>query len=472
MRIAMIGTGYVGLVSGACIADFGHQVTCVDKDSAKISALNSGEIPIYEPGLKDIVQSNVHQGRLQFTTALSEALNGADAVFIAVGTPSRRGDGHADLSYVYEATREIAAALTDFTVIITKSTVPVGTGDEVERIIRELRPDIDVAVVSNPEFLREGAAIHDFKHPDRIVIGTNDERAKRVVTEIYRPLYLNQAPILYTGRRTAELIKYAANAFLATKITFINEIADLCEKLGADVQEVACGIGLDKRIGPKFLHAGPGFGGSCFPKDVRALIKTAQDHDVPMRILEAAETVNDTRKRAMARKVSAAFAGVLRGKTVAVLGLTFKPNTDDMREAPSIPLITALQDMGAKVRVYDPVGMEQAKQVLANVSYCQDPYDCAEGADAAVIVTEWEQFRALELERLRDLMACPVIVDLRNIYRPEDMKKQGFAYTCVGRTPTHPPVNVHFTLDRAPSLSRDKAVTPRERIGADEVHNS
>ena len=461
MRIAMIGTGYVGLVSGACIADFGHQVTCVDKDSAKISALNSGEIPIYEPGLKDIVQSNAGQGRLLFTTALGDALPGADAVFIAVGTPSRRGDGHADLSYVYEATREIAAALTDFTVIITKSTVPVGTGDEVERIIRELRPDIDVAVVSNPEFLREGAAIHDFKHPDRIVIGTDDERAKRVLTEIYRPLYLNQAPILYTGRRTAELIKYAANAFLATKITFINEIADLCEKLGADVQEVAQGIGLDKRIGSKFLHAGPGFGGSCLPKDVRALIKTAQDHDVPMRILEAAETVNDMRKRAMARKVSSAFAGVLRGKTVAVLGLTFKPNTDDMREAPSIPLITALQDMGAKVRVYDPVGMEQAKQVLANVSYCQDPYDCAEGADAAVIVTEWEQFRALELERLRDLMACPVIVDLRNIYRPEDMKKQGFAYTCIGRAPTFQPVDV-YVPGRGPFLARSNAVAARD----------
>jgi UDPglucose 6-dehydrogenase len=465
MRIAMIGAGYVGLVSGACIADFGHQVTCVDKDNAKISALNSGEIPIYEPGLKDIVQSNVGHGRLLFTTALSDALSGVDAVFIAVGTPSRRGDGHADLSYVYEATREIAAALTGFTVIITKSTVPVGTGDEIERIIRELRPDIDVAVVSNPEFLREGAAIHDFKHPDRIVIGTDDERAKRVLTEIYRPLYLNQAPIFYTGRRTAELIKYAANAFLATKITFINEIADLCEKLGADVQEVAQGIGLDKRIGPKFLHAGPGFGGSCFPKDVRALIKTAQDHDVPMRILEAAETVNDARKRAMARKVSSVFAGVLRGKTVAILGLTFKPNTDDMREAPSIPLITALQDMGANVRVYDPVGMEQAKQVLRDVTYCQGPYDCVEGADAAVIVTEWEQFRALELERLRDLMACPVIVDLRNIYSPEDMKKQGLAYASIGRASTFQPVNV-YVPGRSPSLSRTHAVAARDKAVA------
>jgi UDPglucose 6-dehydrogenase len=454
MRIAMIGTGYVGLVSGACIADFGHQVTCIDKDSAKISALNAGEIPIYEPGLSDLVRSNVQQGRLSFTTVLSEAVSEADAVFIAVGTPSRRGDGHADLSYVYEATREIAAALKGFTVIITKSTVPVGTGDEVERIIREMRPEVDVAVASNPEFLREGAALHDFKHPDRIVVGTDDERAKKIVAEIYRPLYLNQAPILYTGRRTAELIKYAANAFLATKITFINEIAELCERAGADVQEVARGIGLDNRIGPKFLHAGPGFGGSCFPKDVRALIKTAQDYDVPMRILEAVETVNDTRKRAMARKVSSVFAGVLRGKTIAVLGLTFKPNTDDMREAPSIPLITALQDMGAKVRAYDPVGMEQAKRALSDVTYCPGPYDCVEEADAVVIVTEWEQFRALDLQRVRDLMACPVMVDLRNVYRAEDMKKHGFAYTCVGQASTHPPVAVYVPPSRAPSLSR------------------
>jgi UDPglucose 6-dehydrogenase len=449
----MIGTGYVGLVSGACLADFGHQVTCVDKDSTKISALNSGEIPICEPGLEDIVQSNVRQGRLSFTTELSEALHGADAVFIAVGTPSRRGDGHADLSYVYEATREIAAGLTGFTVVITKSTVPVGTSDEVERIIREMRPDIEVAVVSNPEFLREGSAIHDFKRPDRIIIGTDDEHAKKVVAEIYRPLCLNQAPIFSTGRRTAELIKYATNAFLATKISFINEIADLCEKVGADVQEVARGIGLDNRIGSKFLHPGPGFGGSCFPKDLRALIKTAQDYGVPMRILEAVDTVNDMRKRAMARKVSSTFAGVLRGKTVAVLGLTFKPNTDDMREAPSIPLIIALQDMGAKVRVYDPMGMEQAKQVLAHVTYCRGPYDCVEEADAAVIVTEWEQFRALDLERVRDLMACPVIVDLRNVYRPEDMKKQGFIYTCIGQAATYQPVNVYVPSGHARSLS-------------------
>jgi len=448
MRVAMVGTGYVGLVSGACIADFGHQVTCVDKDDTKISSLNAGEIPIYEPGLAELVRTNVEQGRLSFSTALNEAVAEADAVFIAVGTPSRRGDGHADLSYVYEAVREIAAALRGFTVVITKSTVPVGTGDEVERIIRELSPGNDIAVVSNPEFLREGAAIHDFKHPDRIVVGTEDERARKIVAEIYRPLYLNQAPILFTERRTAELIKYAANAFLATKITFINEIADLCERIGADVQEVARGIGLDNRIGPKFLHAGPGFGGSCFPKDVRALIKTAQDHDVPMRILETVETVNDTRKRAMARKVSAAFAGVLRGKTVAVLGLTFKPNTDDMREAPSIPLITALQDMGAKVRAYDPVGMEQAKQVLTDVTYCRGPYDCVEGADAVVIVTEWEQFRALDLGRVSNMMACPVIVDLRNVYRPEEMKKHGFAYTCVGRAPSHQPVNIYIPSAR------------------------
>src|SRR6266481_2141611 len=431
MRIAMIGAGYVGLVSGACIADFGHHVICVDKDNIKISALNAGEIPIYEPGLDEIVQSNVRQGRLSFTTELSETLDEAAAVFIAVGTPSRRGDGHADLSYVYAATREIALALKRFTVVITKSTVPVGTGDEIERIIRELRPDIDVAVVSNPEFLREGAAIHDFKHPDRIVVGTHDERARALLAEIYRPLYLNRAPIVYTGRRTAALIKYAANAFLATKITFINEIADLCEKVGADVQEIARGIGLDNRIGSKFLHAGPGFGGSCFPKDTRALIKTAQDHEAPMRIVEAVLAVNENRKRAMARKVALAFGGNLRGKTIGVLGLTFKPNTDDIRDAPSIPLITALKDMGARVRAYDPVGMSQAKQVLGGIEFSDGPYACAEGADALVIVTEWEQFRALDFERLRSVMKQPVLVDLRNVYRPEDI--EGFAYHGIGR---------------------------------------
>ena len=432
----MIGTGYVGLVSGACFADFGHKVTCVDKDAGKIDALKRGEIPIYEPDLDRLVASNVREGRLDFSTELAGPVSEAEAVFIAVGTPSRRGDGHADLSYVYSAAREIAAALSGFTVVITKSTVPVGTGDEVERIIHDTRPDADVSVVSNPEFLREGAAIQDFKHPDRILVGINDDRARQTISDLYRPLYLNQAPILYTGRRTAELIKYAANAFLATKITFINEIADLCEKVGADVQEVARGIGLDNRIGGKFLHAGPGYGGSCFPKDTQALIKTAQDYEVPLRIVEAVVAVNDTRKRAMARKVSGAFGGTLRGKTVAVLGLTFKPNTDDMRDAPSIPLITALQDMGAKVRAHDPEGMEQSKAVLPDVVYCDGPYACAENADALVIVTEWEQFRALDLERLKDTMAAPVVIDLRNIYRPEEMAKLGFIYESVGRLGT------------------------------------
>src|SRR5215467_2482097 len=423
MRVAMIGTGYVGLVSGACFADFGHEVVCVDKDKAKIAALSRGEVPIYEPGLSDLVASNTRAGRLKFTTELPGAAASADAVFIAVGTPSRRGDGFADLSFVHDAAREIARALDGFTVVITKSTVPVGTGDEVERIIRETRSDADCAVVSNPEFLREGAAIQDFKHPDRIVIGTPDARAREIMSELYRPLYLNRSPILFTDRRTAELIKYAANAFLATKITLINEIADLAEKVGADVQEIARGIGLDNRIESKFLHAGPGYGGSCFPKDTVALIKTAQDHSAPLRIVEAVAAVNDARKRAMARKVSAALGGELRGKTIAVLGLTFKPNTDDMREAPSIPLITALQDMGAKVRVYDPVGMEQAKVVLPDVVYCDGPYACAENADALVIVTEWEQFRALDLERLKDSMAAPIVVDLRNIYRPDEIAK-------------------------------------------------
>jgi UDPglucose 6-dehydrogenase len=438
MKVAMIGTGYVGLVSGACIADFGHHVVCVDKDAKKVEALRRGEIPIFEPGLQELVRSNSRAGRLSFSTELEQPVRSADAVFIAVGTPSRRGDGHADLSYVYEATREIAGALDGFTVVITKSTVPVGTGDEVERILREARPEADFAVVSNPEFLREGAAIHDFKHPDRIVVGAEDERGRMVVAEIYRPLSLNQAPILYTGRRTAELIKYAANAFLATKITFINEIADLCEQVGADVQQVARGIGLDNRIGSKFLHAGPGYGGSCFPKDVRALIKTSQDHQISLRILEAVEIANETRKRAMARKVSAIFGGRLRGKVVAVLGLTFKPNTDDMREAPSIALITALEDMGAKVRAFDPAGMSNAKTILTDVTYCEDAYECAESADALVIATEWEQFRALDLERLRDLMAHPIIVDLRNVYGPEEMLRHGFAYSSVGRSLASP----------------------------------
>jgi UDPglucose 6-dehydrogenase len=435
MRITMIGAGYVGLVSGACFADFGHNVVCVDKDADKIRALNNNEIPIFEPGLLDIVQSNVKAGRLSFSTEIERPVHSADAVFISVGTPSRRGDGHADLSFIYSAAREIAGAIDGFTVIITKSTVPVGTGDEVERIIREIRPDADFTVASNPEFLREGAAIHDFKHPDRIVVGTRDERAKAIISEIYRPLNLNQAPILYTTRRTAELIKYAANAFLATKITFINEIADLCEKVGADVQEVARGIGLDNRIGSKFLHAGPGYGGSCFPKDVRAIIKTAQDQDVSLRLLEAVEKANETRKRAMARKVAAMFGGNLRGKVISVLGLTFKPNTDDMREAPSIALITALQDMGATVRAFDPAGMNNAKAVLQNVVYFENVYDCADAAHALIIATEWEQFRALDLGRLFKLMACPIIVDLRNIYRTEQICGYGFAYASIGRSP-------------------------------------
>jgi UDPglucose 6-dehydrogenase len=433
MRVAMIGTGYVGLVSGACFADFGHDVTCVDKDKDKIAALTRGEMPIYEPGLNDLVAANSRAGRLKFTTDLPEAVAGADAVFIAVGTPSRRGDGHADLSYVFQATREIAGALDGFTVVITKSTVPVGTGDEVERIIRETHSKADCAVVSNPEFLREGAAIQDFKHPDRVVVGSEDARAREVMTEIYRPLYLNRSPILFTGRRTAELIKYAANAFLATKITFINEIADLAERVGADVQEVARGIGLDNRIGSKFLHAGPGYGGSCFPKDTVALIKTGQDHEAPLRIVEAVAAVNDARKRAMARKVANALGGEMRGLTIAVLGLTFKPNTDDMRDSPSLPLITALQDMGAKVRAYDPVGMEQAKPMMINVTFCGDAYSCAEGASALVIVTEWEQFRALDFKRLKTTMKRAVLVDLRNIYSPEEIARHGFVYESVGR---------------------------------------
>ncbi|KJC49573.1 UDP-glucose/GDP-mannose dehydrogenase family protein [Bradyrhizobium sp. LTSP857] len=435
MRIAMIGTGYVGLVSGACFADFGHDVTCVDKDEKKIAALHRGEIPIYEPGLDELVATNVKAKRLDFTTDLSKPVADADAVFIAVGTPSRRGDGHADLSYVYAAAREIAQSLSGFTVVVTKSTVPVGTGDEVERIIREANPKADVVVASNPEFLREGAAIRDFKFPDRVVVGTSDERGRKVMGDVYRPLSLNQAPLMFTERRTAEMIKYAANAFLATKITFINEIADLSEKVGANVQEVARGIGLDNRIGTKFLHAGPGFGGSCFPKDTKALIKIAQDYDVSLRIVESVLAVNENRKRAMARKVSQALGGSLRGKTIAVLGLTFKPDTDDMRDAPSIPLVTGLLDMGAKVKAYDPVGMEQAKGELPSIIYCEDAYSCAEGADAVVIVTEWTQFRGLDLDRLKATMAQPVVVDLRNIFRPEDMRAAGFVYESIGRPP-------------------------------------
>ena len=433
MRIAMIGTGYVGLVSGACFADFGHQVTCVDKDADKIAALGRGEIPIFEPGLEALVATNVAASRLDFTTDLAGPVAEADAVFIAVGTPSRRGDGHADLSYVYAAAREIAAAVRGFTVVVTKSTVPVGTGDEVERLIFETNPSADVVVASNPEFLREGAAIRDFKFPDRIVIGTSDERGRKALGDIYRPLSLNQAPLMFTARRTAELIKYAANAFLATKITFINEIADLSEKVGADIQEVARGIGLDNRIGTKFLHAGPGYGGSCFPKDTRALVKIAEDYDAQLRIVESVVTVNDNRKRAMARKVAHALGGNLRNKTIAVLGLAFKPDTDDMREAPSIPLITGLCDMGAKVRAFDPASMKEARRELPDIEYCENAYACAEGADALVIVTEWVQFRALDLQRLKRIMKQPVMVDLRNVYRPDEMAELGFLYSSIGR---------------------------------------
>jgi len=433
MRISMIGAGYVGLVSGACLADFGHEVICVDNDHEKVALLNRGETPIYEPQLGQIIAANVREQRLRFTSDLKSSAANADAVFIAVGTPSRRGDGHADLSYVYAAAREVADALTDYTVVVTKSTVPVGTGDEVERIIRSERRNIAASVVSNPEFLREGAAVYDFKHPDRIVIGTNDARAREVMNEIYRPLHLNASPIMYTDRRTAELIKYASNAFLATKITFINELADLSEKIGANVQDLARGMGLDKRIGPKFLHPGPGFGGSCFPKDALALAKTARDHESPLRIVETVVDVNDHRKRAMAKKVAAALGGNLRDKTIAVLGLTFKPNTDDIRDTPSIPLITALQDFGARVRAYDPAGMENAREVLQNVEFCADAYDCATEAHAVVIVTEWEQFRALDLKRLAGCMACPVIVDLRNIYAPDEVVRHGFFYSGVGR---------------------------------------
>jgi UDPglucose 6-dehydrogenase len=433
MKLAMIGSGYVGLVSGACFADFGHEVICVDKSAEKIAALNSGRIPIFEPGLEQLVAKNSADRRLAFTTDLAEAVSKAQVVFIAVGTPSRRGDGFADLSYVYAAANEIAASLGSGTVVVTKSTVPVGTGDEVERIIRQARPDLDFSVVSNPEFLREGAAIDDFKRPDRILVGAEDQHAKEIMAELYRPLFLNNSPILNVSRRTAELTKYAANAFLATKITFINEIADLCEQAGANVQDVARGMGLDNRIGRKFLHAGPGYGGSCFPKDTLALLKTAQDYGVPFRIVEAVAAVNEQRKRGMARRVAQAFGGSVRDKTIAVLGLTFKPNTDDMREAPSLALITALQDGGATIRSYDPQGMEQAKTLLANVTYAKDAYDCAEGADALVIVTEWDMFRALDFERLKEKMKSPILVDLRNIFHAEEVMAAGFTYIDVGR---------------------------------------
>ncbi|MET0169912.1 MAG: UDP-glucose/GDP-mannose dehydrogenase family protein [Aliihoeflea sp.] len=432
MRITMIGSGYVGLVSGVCFADFGHDVICVDKDKSKIDALEKGVMPIYEPGLDQIVAENVKSGRLTFSTDVPNSVKDADVVFIAVGTPSRRGDGHADLSYVYAAAKEIAEHCTGFTVVVTKSTVPVGTGDEVERIVKEANPNADIAVVSNPEFLREGAAIEDFKRPDRIVIGLDDDRARGVMTEVYRPLYLNQAPLLFTARRTSELIKYAANGFLAMKITFINEIADLCEKVGANVQDVSRGIGLDGRIGAKFLHAGPGYGGSCFPKDTLALAKTAQDHESPMRLIETTISINDNRKRAMDRKVIAALEGDVRGKKIAVLGLTFKPNTDDMRDSPAIAVIQTLQDSGATVAAYDPEGMENAKKLIENIDYVAGPYEAIADADAIVIVTEWNQFRALDLPRAKGMMKSPVLVDLRNIYRPAEVAKHGFAYHGIG----------------------------------------
>ena len=433
MRVAMVGTGYVGLVSGACFADFGHVVTCIDKDASKIDRLRAGEIPIFEPGLEKLVATNVRESRLFFTSESAEAIRTADAVFIAVGTPSRRGDGHADLSYVYAAAEEIAGLMEGFTVVVTKSTVPVGTGDEVEAIIRRRRPEAEFAVVSNPEFLREGAAINDFKRPDRVVVGTDDEQAREVMRELYRPLNLNETPILFTGRRTSELIKYAANAFLAMKITFINEMANLCEAVGADVQQVSRGIGLDNRIGSKFLHAGPGYGGSCFPKDTLALVRTAADAGAPVQLVEATVRVNDARKRAMAHKVSAAFGGDVTGKTIAFLGLTFKPNTDDMRDAPALDIIPALQGMGALIKAYDPEGMHEAGKLLNGVDFCAGPYEAVEGADAVVIVTEWDQFRALDVDRMRVLMRSPVLVDLRNIYRPAEMRARGFTYASVGR---------------------------------------
>jgi len=433
MRVTMIGTGYVGLVSGACFADFGHTVTCVDLDENKIARLNAGEIPIFEPGLERLVETNVREERLFFTTESKEAIASADAVFIAVGTPSRRGDGHADLKYVYAVAKEIAEHMDGFTVVVTKSTVPVGTGDEVEDIIRTARPDAEFEVVSNPEFLREGAAIKDFKIPDRIVVGTEDERARDVMREIYRPLFLKESPIVFTSRRTSELIKYAGNAFLAVKITFINEMADLCEKVGADVQEVARGIGLDNRIGSKFLNAGPGYGGSCFPKDTLALTKTANDYDSPVRIVDTVVEVNAHRKRAMAGKVIAALGGDVQGKKIAVLGLAFKQNTDDMRDAPSLDIIPMLADAGANLLAYDPEAMEEAGKLLPDLAMANSAYEALEGADAMVIITEWDQFRALDFARVQKAMAGKTVVDLRNIYRPEDMAKAGFAYSSIGR---------------------------------------
>ena len=435
MKIAMVGSGYVGLVSGACFADFGHDVVCIDKDQSKIDRLHDGVMPIYEPGLDALVESNVKAGRLSFTTSLSEGIKDAAAIFIAVGTPSRRGDGHADLSFVYAVAKEVGESLANPAVVVTKSTVPVGTGDEVERILAASGTKHQFSVVSNPEFLREGAAIGDFKRPDRIVIGAEDDFGRDVMREVYRPLFLNESPILFTERRTSELIKYAANAFLATKITFINEMADLCEKVGANVQDVSRGIGMDNRIGSKFLHAGPGYGGSCFPKDTLALLKTAEDYDSPVRIVEAVVKTNESRKRAMGRKVLDALGGAegARGKKAALLGLTFKPNTDDMRDSPAIAVAQTLTDAGVIVSAFDPEGMEIAKPLMPDVTMCGDPYAALDGADVIAIVTEWDVFRALDLNRVKDLVSAPVMVDLRNIYNPDDMRAAGFTYASIGR---------------------------------------
>jgi UDPglucose 6-dehydrogenase len=433
MRVAMIGSGYVGLVSGACFADFGHTVTCIDKDSGKIERLKSGIMPIFEPGLDALVELNAREGRLFFDTDAAAAVKNAETVFIAVGTPSRRGDGHADLSFVYAVAEEIADLIEGFTVIVTKSTVPVGTGDEIERIIRARRPDADFAVVSNPEFLREGAAINDFKRPDRVVVGTDDERAREVMRHLYRPLNLNETPLVFTDRRTSELIKYAGNAFLALKITFINEMADLCEAVGADVQHVSRGIGLDGRIGAKFLHAGPGYGGSCFPKDTLALVRTARDAGAPVTLVEATVKVNDLRKKAMAGRVVDALDGDVNGKTIAVLGLAFKPNTDDMRDAPALDIIPALQAMGAKIQAFDPEAMHEAEKLLSDIDFKTGPYEALDGADAMVLITEWDRFRALDLDRVKALLKTPVVVDLRNVYSPEQVRAAGLRYSSIGR---------------------------------------
>jgi UDPglucose 6-dehydrogenase len=434
MRIAVVGTGYVGLVSGACFSEFGVEVVCVDQDKAKIARLQRGEMPIFEPGLEALVAKNAAAGRISFTTDLTAAVAGAEAVFIAVGTPSRRGDGHADLSYVFAAAKEIGHALTDYAVVVTKSTVPVGTGREVAAILRSARPQDGFDVASNPEFLREGSAIEDFMRPDRVVIGADSDRARAVLRALYRPLYLIETPLVFTDIETAELIKYAANAFLATKITFINEIADLCEKVGADVQQVAKGIGLDGRIGSKFLHAGPGFGGSCFPKDCQALVRTAREAQSPLSIIETVVLVNDARKSRMADKIISACGGSVAGKTLAVLGLTFKPNTDDMRDSPSLSILPRLSAAGAEIRAFDPEGIDEAKKLLPNLIYCADAYETMEDADALVLLTEWNAFRGLDLDRVQSLLATPLVIDLRNIYQPEEMVAAGLSYVSIGRT--------------------------------------